>query len=906
MITQVVRKLFGTRNERVLKSLKPLVVRVNELESTYQAMSDEQLRGQTVAFKERLSRGESLESIQPEAFAVVREGARRAIGLRHFDVQLIGGAILNMGKIAEMKTGEGKTLVASLSAYLNALSGEGVHVVTVNDYLARRDSEWMGRIYNFLGLSVGVVYAGLDEDVKRKAYRSDITYGQNNEFGFDYLRDNMKFSLGEMFQRPHAYAIVDEVDSILIDEARTPLIISGPAEDAAELYFRVNEVVPHLKRGDDFEIDLKSKNPSLTDAGVLRAEELLGINNLFDPSHIELLHHVQQSLKAHHTLERDVDYVVKDGQIVIVDEFTGRLMAGRRWSSGLHQAVEAKEGVKIMRENRTLASITFQNYFRMYKKLSGMTGTADTESTEFREIYGLEVIVIPTNRGLVRQDLTDMVFRTKKEKYEAAVKDILEINKTGQPVLIGTISIDQSEGLSRILKSQGITHNVLNAKAHEREAEIVAQAGRLGAVTIATNMAGRGTDILLGGNPEFLAMAEANTRDRSDSTFQQSFEKYVGLCKEEKQRVLEAGGLFIMGTERHESRRIDNQLRGRAGRQGDPGKSRFYVSLEDDLMKRFGGDRIQALMSRLGWEEGMPIDGSLISRSIESAQKRVEGMHFEARKHVTEYDDVMNKQRQVIYNLRAKILRNEGVHEEILEMLDDVVEDLTTSICDETKRPLEWDLSELAKRFSATFAIPAPQLQDLELSQQALFDLLRETARLSFEAQCADKERKLAEIRELVAREDSPIEIDDEIPTYQELERRTLLEGVDFFWNAHLQGMDHLREGIGLRGYGQKNPLYEYQKEGFILFQRMLADLREAVMRKLAHEEVADVGAIVEAINQEQERRRRIEDQMRMVHEPVLADSGSSAAASAGASAEVDQERIRLEEQKKERRKIRK
>lgn len=908
MLGFIAKKIFGTRNERVLKSLQPLVERVNSLEEQYKKFSDAELKSQTALFKERIEKGESLESIQPEAYAVVREASRRSIGLRHFDVQLVGGAVLNMGMISEMKTGEGKTLVASLPAYLNALSGKGVHIVTVNDYLAKRDSEWIGQIYKFLGMSVGVVHSGISDPVKKAAYAADITYGQNNEFGFDYLRDNMKHSLSEMYQqRGHNFAIVDEVDSILIDEARTPLIISGPAEDAAELYFKVNAIIPKLEKDKDFEIDLKSKNPNLTEEGVASAEKLLEVSNLYDPSNLDLLHHVQQSLKAHTTLERDVDYVVKDGQIIIVDEFTGRLMPGRRWSSGLHQAIEAKEKVRIQRENRTLATITFQNYFRMYKKLSGMTGTADTEAGEFKEIYNLEVIIIPPNRINVRRDNVDVVYRTRKEKYNAVVNDIVEINKKGQPALVGTISIEQSEALAKVLSHKGIPHNVLNAKQHEKEAEIVAQAGRFGGVTISTNMAGRGTDILLGGNPEFLAQAEAKTKDHNDPKFQEAFEKYKLICADEKKKVIEAGGLFILGTERHESRRIDNQLRGRAGRQGDPGESRFYISLEDELMVRFGGENMKNWMSRLGWEEGEPIEGNMISRTIESAQKRVEGMHFESRKHVTEYDDVMNKQRQVIYNLRNKVLVHDGVREEILTIIEDLVEDAVLTVCDETKKPMEWNLEDLSKRYSFLFNAPSPlpadlSQTDIELAVQPIFDRFRNEALELYKKRAKQKGARLAELQKLIASPDSPIEVDDDVPDYETLEQRTLLEGIDHFWNAHLQDMDHLREGIGLRGYGQKNPLYEYQKEGFFVFQQMLASLKEAVIRRLSFEDVIDVNTLLASIQAEQAKREAREQQMKMVHESTLADAAGTPSQSA-----IDpvEQKARLEAQKKERRKAR-
>ena len=902
MLTYVAKKIFGTRNDRILKSLRPLVNRVNELEATYQVMDDATLQRQTAVFRERLANGESLDNLQAEAFAVVREGARRALGLRHFDVQLIGGAVLHGGRIAEMRTGEGKTLMATLPAYLNALAGKGVHVVTVNDYLARRDSDWMGRLYNFLGLSVGVVYAGLDEQTKRTAYGSDITYGQNNEFGFDYLRDNMKFTASEMFQRGHAFAIVDEVDSILIDEARTPLIISGPADDPTDEYHKINKIVPHLKKGDHFEMDLKTKQPSLTEAGVAQAEKLLGVENLYDPTNIQTLHHVTQGLRAHTTMERDVDYVVKDGQVIIVDEFTGRLMPGRRWSNGLHQAVEAKEGLKIARENQTLASITFQNYFRMYSKLAGMTGTADTEAVEFKQIYNLEVVSIPTNMPMVRDDQSDKVYRTRKEKYQAVIDDITEISKTGQPILVGTISIEQSESLSRLLKELRIAHNVLNAKQHEREAEIVAQAGRLGAVTISTNMAGRGTDIVLGGNPEFLAQAEAQTRDRTDPNFIAALEKFRTTCREERERVLTAGGLFIMGTERHESRRIDNQLRGRAGRQGDPGTSRFYVSLEDDLMLRFGGDRMQALMKKLGWEEGMAIDGNLISRSIENAQKRVEGFHFDSRKHVTEYDDVMNKQRQVIYGLRNRVLNNEHLRDEIMTLVDDLIEDAVFTACDERARPTEWNLKQLGERFEFLFAIKNVLKDDLELDRQKIFDHLRQVAREEYSARSARTDERLREIDAIFKQQNPNFVVGD----FSSVQQSTFLELLDHLWNMHLHEMDHLREGIGWRGMGQKNPLHEYQREAFLLFQELMTTLREQVVRRLFYYHAPDPRDLVAHLEAERQRREAVEENMQLVHPSAAEETGSTeppaAANGEGPAKSVDDQRARLEAQKKVRR----
>lgn len=916
MLNVLAKKVFGTRNDRILKSMRPLVNRVNELEAKYKSMTDEELRAQTAQFKERISKGEPLQSLQPEAFAVVREGARRTLGMRHFDVQLIGGAVLHNGMIAEMKTGEGKTLVATLPAYLNALLGKGVHIVTVNDYLARRDSEWMGRVYNFLGLSVGVVHAGLNEDVKRQAYNSDITYGQNNEFGFDYLRDNMKFSMSETLQREHYFAIVDEVDSILIDEARTPLIISGPAEDPTDKYYRINKIIPYLEKDKHFQIELRTKQPSLTEEGVAKVEQLLSVENLYEPNNIELLHHTQQALKAHAVMERDVDYVVRDGQVIIVDEFTGRLMPGRRWSDGLHQAIEAKEGVTIARENRTLASITFQNFFRMYQKLSGMTGTADTEAVEFKHIYSLDVVVIPTNKPMIRADESDQVYRSRNEKYEAVIDEIVATRETGQPILVGTISIEQSETLSKMLKSRNIQHNVLNAKHHEKEAEIVAQAGRFSSVTISTNMAGRGTDIVLGGNAEFMAAAEAKTKDRADPDYQAALAKYSEQCAEEKKRVLAAGGLFIIGTERHESRRIDNQLRGRAGRQGDPGKSRFYVSLEDDLMMRFGGERIQVLMKRLGWEEGIAIDGRLISRSIESAQKKVEAFHFDSRKHVTEFDDVMNKQRQVVYNLRNRVLAHHGVREEILTMMDDLLEESVLSICNEETKPRDWNIADLEGRFEFLFREKIKITK--AANQQEIFDQVRKGARDLYARRVAYLGERLSSLATLSTDDAMPVRIqisrsEDKPFDVSTIEQDTILETLDHFWNIHLQMMDHLREGIGLRGYGQKNPLHEYQKEGFVLFQRMLDTVKESVVRKIYYYEVPDAKELLAHIEAEHKRREALERQMRMIHDSpqglakAAPDGGEAAAASSSearaANRDPEEQRARMLALKKARRK---
>ncbi len=854
MFRFILRKAFGSQNDRELKQIFPIIHRVNELEPAMEKLTDEQLAGKTFEFMQRLDNGEPLDDLLPEAFAVVRDASRRVLGMRHFDVQLIGGTVLHRGKIAEMKTGEGKTLTATLPVYLNALTREGVHLVTVNDYLARRDAEWMGRIYSFLGLTTGVVLHGLDHAERQAAYNCDITYGQNNEFGFDYLRDNMKVELAEKVQRVHAFAIVDEVDSILVDEARTPLIISGPSEKAADTYGVADQLVRRLTQNQHFSVELKTKQVTLTDEGVHFIEDLLALDNLYEPGNIETVHHITQALKAHVTMHLDVDYVVRDGQVIIVDEFTGRLMPGRRWSDGLHQAVEAKEGVPIARENQTLATITFQNYFRMYKKLAGMTGTADTEAVEFRKIYNLGVVVIPTNQPMVRKDFSDVVFGTEKGKFGAVCKEIEGLVKRGQPVLVGTASIAKSEVLSTLLQRQGVRHHVLNAKQHEREAEIVAQAGRFGAVTISTNMAGRGTDILLGGNPEFLAAAEAGTKDAADPIFREKLEYYRRQCAEEKQRVIEAGGLHILGTERHESRRIDNQLRGRAGRQGDSGSSRFYVSLEDDLMKRFGGERIQAIMKRVGLTDEDAIEGNIVARAIENAQKKVEGHNFDIRKHLIEYDDVMNKQRQVIYSERESILREEGTEERILAAIPDVIEDIITTRANEKVAPHEWDLAGIATEIQRIFGLPV----DLEaLTKQAehanptfaqeLFERFHEEAMARYQARAkhfgAERLQKLARI--------------------------VFLQATDFFWKEHLANMDHLKEGIGLRGYGQKNPLYEYQREAFEMFTSMMQTIRSGVMQNIFIPELPSEEEIHALEERERELQRRREAAAKEVHESV-------------------------------------
>jgi preprotein translocase subunit SecA len=811
------RKIVPSKNEREVKKIQPIVAQVNGLEGAISGLSDEQLQSKTAEFKQRAANGESLDSLLPEAFAVVREAGKRVLEMRHFDVQLIGGQVLHSGRIAEMKTGEGKTLVATLPAYLNALAGQGVHVVTVNDYLARRDSEWMGRIYRFLGMTVGVIRHGLDDDERRVAYGSDITYGTNNEFGFDYLRDNMKFALTSYTQRKHNFAIVDEVDSILIDEARTPLIISGPSEESTDKYHRIDKIVPRLRRDIDYQVDEKHRTVTLTEDGVARAEELLGVENLFDPANMEILHHVNQALKGHTLFKRDVEYVVKDGEVIIVDEFTGRLMPGRRWSDGLHQAVEAKEGLRIQQENQTLATITFQNYFRMYSKLAGMTGTAETEAEEFLKIYKLEVVVIPPNRILRRIENPDVIYRTEREKFDAVVKEIKALHEKGQPTLVGTISIDRSEKLSGLLKRTGIKHVVLNAKYHEKEAEIVAQAGRKGAVTIATNMAGRGTDILLGGNPEFLARDLMRKRELDPATVPpEEFRKILGEVRPQVERehdeVVQLGGLHIIGTERHEARRIDNQLRGRAGRQGDPGSSRFYVSLEDDLMRIFGTDRISGIMQRLGMEEGVPIESKLVSRQIEGAQKKVEGQNFSSRKHVLEYDDVMNKQRETIYGLRRQLLESEDQREFILDKAADIAAELVNQYAGEDTRPEEWDTDALAKAISAQFG----------------FDFATEGVDAGQLGSRQLEEAIIQKMEEKYGRQEALIG-----PSIRYHERMIMLQIVDSQWKDHLLAMDHLKEGIGLRGYGQRDPLVEYKKESYVLFEDLMNRIYEDTTRFL-------------------------------------------------------------------------
>jgi len=775
MVTNLLTKVFGSKNERELKKINPIVEKINTFEPQMQSMNDDALKAQTTLFKERLNNGESLDDILPEAFATVREASIRTLQMRHFDVQLIGGIVLHQGKIAEMKTGEGKTLAATLPAYLNALSGRGVHIITVNDYLARRDTEWMGHIYKFLGLSVGCILHGLNDDERNAAYGSDITYGTNNEFGFDYLRDNMKFDIDTVVQKELNYAIVDEVDSILVDEARTPLIISGPAEKSTELYHMVNGIIPRLVSERDFTVDEKARSAVMTEEGIAKAEQLLKVDNLYDPKHIEILHHVNQALKAYTLFKRDVDYIVKNGEVIIVDEFTGRLMPGRRYSEGLHQALEAKENVKIENENQTLATVTFQNYFRMYNKLAGMTGTADTEAAEFKKIYDLDVMVIPTNQNMIRIDKPDVIYKTRKEKFDAAINEIVELNTKGQPVLVGTISIDVSESFAKKLKKRGIKHTVLNAKNHEKEAEIISLAGQKGAVTISTNMAGRGTDIVLG------------------------------------EGVTDLGGLHILGTERHESRRIDNQLRGRSGRQGDPGSSRFYLALEDDLLRIFGGERITGIMEKLGMEDGEPIENKLISKAIENAQAKVEGHNFDIRKQLLEYDDVMNQQREVVYRQRREALNGKSLKPAIEEMIHDKAEEIAYGLTDEKTHPEEWDWKRLKKAVFKQFNFRLDEIDDDTmdgLTREGLAELIADASLTVYN----EKEASVGS------------------EEFRHLERIVMLQTVDNLWKDHLLSMDHLKEGIGLRGYAQQDPLIVYKKEGFELFQEMISRIKEQTL----------------------------------------------------------------------------
>ena len=981
MVGYILKQVFGTKNARTLKSMRPLVARIGELESSMAEKSDEQLRALTPELRARLARGEKLDDLLPEAFAAVREAGKRVLNMRHFDVQLMGGMVLHRGSIAEMKTGEGKTLVATLPCYLNALEGKGVHVVTVNDYLARRDAEWMGRIYNFLGMSVGVVVHGLTEAERQQAYRSDITYGMNSELGFDYLRDNMKDSIERYVQRELHYAVVDEVDSILVDEARTPLIISGPAEESADLYHKVNSIIPSLRKDIDYNVDEKAHSAMLTDSGVDRVEQKLSIGNLYDAQNISWLHHVTQALRAHALYKRDVNYLIEAGQVIIVDEFTGRKMPGRRWSDGLHQAIEAKEGVEIQEENQTLATISYQNFFRLYKKLSGMTGTADTEAEEFHKIYKLDVTVVPTNRPMQRADHHDVVYKNEKGKFRALVDEIEDSHKRGQPVLVGTVSVEKSEVVASLLRKKGIPHNVLNAKQHEREAFVVAQAGKKGAVTISTNMAGRGTDIILGGNAEFLARAEVDPENAAKpghevdpDKFKEAFSRFKPVCDGEKQEVLAAGGLHILGTERHESRRVDNQLRGRAGRQGDPGSSRFYLSLEDDLMRIFGAERITGLMERLGMEEDVPIEHPWINKSIESAQKKVEGHNFDIRKNLLEYDDVMNQQRKTIYALRRQVLEGRyapelsadekkagklasslpvpeksGEHttasltravrptlgrmvealtqlpaavpsgegaaapapvtvpldpdrlrsaiyrqfgayldvsgivddrtgtldrlaaevgaalvqqrERVLDLADDVLSTTIEEFCPQNQHAEDWDLDALESALQERFGF-APDLKGKSLEREAL------------SAELWGEIEKIADAREA----------EFTLPFFLYLSRHFFLEEIDARWIDHLKSMEALREGIGLRGYGQKDPKQEYKKEGFVVFGEMMAAIQKNVCEKLFHVQV----------QREQEAAPEIPPPgtaaQRKSARKTVESGGGSPAAAAAAQAQAEEE----------------
>lgn len=891
MIGSIFKKVFGTKNERELKRIQVYVEAVNALEPGMKALSDKALRGKTGDLKKRIAEGFSeinkslsdeekkegeykvLYKVLPEAFALVREASVRVLNMRHFDVQIIGGVVLFEGKIAEMKTGEGKTLVSTLPIFLYGVTGRGVHLVTVNDYLAKRDANWMGEIYQFLGLTVGTIQHDMRDKERKRAYQADITYGTNNEFGFDFLRDNMKFSLDDYVQREHYFAVVDEVDSILVDEARTPLIISGPTEDSTDKYYKIDKIIPKLVRSSltideqeksdeepdgDYQIDEKGKNANLTEGGVAKIEGLLKIDNLYDPTNVETLHHVQQALKAHSMYKCDVDYIVKDDQVLIVDEFTGRLMPGRRWSDGLHQAVEAKEGVRIENENQTLATITLQNYFRLYHVLSGMTGTADTEAAEFQSIYNLEVVVIPTNQPMIRKDFADVIYRTEREKFKAITDEIEALHKKGQPVLVGTISINNSEKLNSLLKKRGVPHNVLNAKFHEKEAEIVAQAGRLAAVTIATNMAGRGTDIVLGGNPDFLTKHHlANEPDLGEEAKKGVKASYANRCKEEREKVLQLGGLHILGTERHESRRIDNQLRGRSGRQGDPGSSRFYLSLEDDLLRIFGSDRISGIMQRLGMEEGEPIEHGLVSRAIENAQKRVEGHNFDIRKHLLEYDDVMSRQREVIYDMRKELLIAENDCRNILiNMAEDVISTHFPLYIKPKAHFEDWDITGLIGFLKVEFGLNAHS-ENGHLTIEGIEPILVEEVR---------SEKLHEDLVDAVAKAyDNKVDETENPEMVRHVEKVLILQIIDSQWKDHLLSMDHLREGIGFRGYGQKDPLNEYKREGFELFAQMIERIDEESCHNLFRIHVS---------REDEELSIRRKEQKMVEHRGNIATSG--------------------------------
>ncbi len=838
MLINIARKIFGTQNDRDLKSLVPTIEKINSLEPQMQALTNDELKEKTNHFKDRFSKGETLEQLLPEAFAVVREASIRVQQMRHYDVQLVGGIALHEGKIAEMKTGEGKTLVATLPIYLNALAGEGVHVVTVNDYLAERDSKWMGKVYTFLGMSTGVILHGLTDEERKNNYNADITYGTNNEFGFDYLRDNMKFNIEDYTQRPFYYCIVDEVDSILIDEARTPLIISGPTDDSTDKYQTINKIAPKLQKDIHYTIDEKAKSCALNEDGIAHVEKILNIENLYDPSNIDTLHHIQQAIRAHSMYRSNVDYVVKDNQVLIVDEFTGRVMPGRRWGDGLHQAIEAKEGVTVEKENQTLASVTFQNFFRMYEKLSGMTGTADTEAAEFKSIYKLDVLVIPTNRPLDRKDQNDLIYKDINAKFEAIAKEIQELHSKKQPMLVGTISIENSERLSRALKKRNIPHNVLNAKYHLEEASIIAQAGRSGSVTIATNMAGRGTDIVLGGNPEALAKLETQ---EGTPEFNEKVEEFKEICRKDRDVVVEAGGLMILGTERHESRRIDNQLRGRSGRQGDPGESRFFLSLEDDLFRVFGGERIKTFMG--GSLDDEAIEHPWLSKAIANAQKKVEGHNFDIRKHLLQYDDVMNLQRTSIYNLRRDILEEETLEKTLHTFIESLAKVFTNAFAMARKPLRDWNIEGLNQALHSAFYRPIPiEISDIDdASNNALYTTI------------SDKLKKIYQEKRLELGEHT-----------QEVERMFSLSTIDQLWKEHLAQIDHLREGIGLRGYAQKDPLLEYKKESFHMFQNMLRQIKQDIITKIFNVQLREEEVESEITRYEKEKQKNIDMAMRL------------------------------------------
>ena len=830
MIQKILAKIFGTNHEREMKKIQPEVDKINSYEPQMQALTDQQLQAKTPEFKARLQKGETVDNILPEAFAVCREASRRVLGMRHYDVQMIGGIVLNTGSITEMRTGEGKTLVATLPTYLNALTGKGAHVVSVNDYLVARDCEWMGTLYNWLGLTTGTIVHGLSDDQRRAAYNADITYCTNNELGFDYLRDNMKFDLSEYVQRAPNFAIVDECDSILIDEARTPLIISGPAEASTDKYYAINKIIPFLKKDVHFTMEEKSKSAILTDDGNLEVEKLLKLENLYDPANIEILHHVNQALRAHHLYRLDVEYMIKDGEIIIVDEFTGRLMPGRRWSDGLHQAIEAKEEVEVKNENQTLATITFQNLFRMYDKLSGMTGTAYTEAVEFKKIYNLNVSVIPTNKPIRRNDVEDIVYKTEQAKYKAITSDIKERHQKGQPVLVGTASIEKSETLSAWLKKEGVRHDVLNAKHHEREAEIIALAGRKGTVTIATNMAGRGTDIMLGGNAEVMAKKAIDAEDTPE--YVDAVAKFKKQCEEEKKEVIEAGGLYIVGTERHESRRIDNQLRGRAGRQGDPGESRFYLSLEDNLMRIFNGERIQKIMGMLNIPEDEPITHKMVTNAIEGAQRKVEGHHFDIRKHLLDYDDVMNQQRNAIYKMRRQILEGKDIERSLLDMLGDVVSvTLDTHMAVEAKKE-EWNFEGLNNSLMSHFGFK------LELS--------RSLSAEQVQSEITTRVKKIFDIQKQSMG-----------PFFEQISKMIMLNAIDHRWKEHLYTIDKVKEGINLRAYGQKDPLIEYKKEAFHAFEYLNNTIKSDTIEKMMR-----VQLVAEGMEEALEKMKPIEPEL--------------------------------------------